>query len=45
MKDKTIDQMRFELMSAKDRQKNLKRFLKPSKIKERLYHGTIAHDE
>ena len=37
--------MRQELLSAKDRQGNLRRLLKDSVVKKRLYHGTTAHDE
>lgn len=45
MKKPTVEQMRQELLSAKDRQRNLNRLLKDSTVKKRLYHGTTAHDE
>lgn len=40
MKDKSLDEMRHELMTAKSRQKNLDRFLEDSAVKQRMYHGT-----
>ena len=40
MKDKSLDEMRHELMTAKSRQKNLDRFIEDSAVKQRMYHGT-----